>query len=1245
MTRPAIIRADTIDLQDHNSPSAQDHSKSSHSATTPSSNSLAPHQAETIREVTNDAADEQGRSPHVSWEDGNGGNGIDDIHRFADDLVSGPTGSSSRPQSAAADTNDTNFDTKMVQEDALAIAQNGGVSSSDEGDLDGDADDLDDDMMDKISSSPSIEDGGCRPVNAPVAWPRRVSSLPSSLRSSSPSISGSSGTRASSPYPEPLNYTPSPSTYAQLPRALPTAIQHHRLRGEYADTGADDCDTTIDSTAEFFEPHEEHPFAEGSSVRQGRDYVIDERDHEIFYDCNPNSELSSDTTDDETHAQDDDSADYDPSLTVPYEDSFEDDDSAFSLPDDPKYIDSGWAAECLQDAEDIDFEFVYALHTFVATVEGQANATKGDTMVLLDDSNSYWWLVRVVKDSSIGYLPAEHIETPTERLARLNKHRNVDLSATMLGDQAEKKQPTFKSSMRLRRKTVTFTAPTYHDYSDFDDYSTDEDDLDDLFAHQSTTTQQQQQQEQQKKDTRETATTISVIEDDSSEESAKVEPLKPRSNKEVKLVIEPTKVETVEEEDETRTSEDMLDSKTEGPSRSRNGTVRNTDSFFRDETVETKKITLTPNLLRDDNQPRPSQDSATKDAKSRGSLDKLDKELMTDKEKKRTQDKTRKEKEKKPSAIRSFFSRKDRKKNSIDDDDESFGKRSMDTVSESRDSESIEEVASPDKLQRNPSKLQKQMPRTEPSPTRKNSGGSTEKSPTMELAAYLAETRTNDVSNVPPASMRIVDPETQETQELPSNTHVGGDVTRARSSSATGQHKDTDALAKALGRSASTGAEPRVEPRAPRTATTRPMQDLDELESSDDDATPEAEPRTIHGPASDQKSDVASLRPQLPGAFPDSVETTAGPDAFLRASKEQNDHLTESPVQVSPVNATRPPALEIDTSSQEGRSSSEVPSPELVHGDDTPKDSNSSRSGKEPGWDDEKLRAFFDDGEHVRDLLMVVYDKTDVEPAGKDHPVVSGLFREQNAKLAEITTQLDNMLGDWLARKQRLRGTGQNTPNPEEAGPAIGSRRPQRAEVLTGLAGAIQSWMYRLGNLGEASLDKRYLGFTSPSHLAFKSPLSSALGRRRELCELSSSASLIHLISQSRPLARSSPRPQTNQHDVVVVNSTRHLPHLAIFIIITAPLVSSAPVAQLPSITNQQPSSTHDSTVSSPNNYTDLADHVSSARSPLPVPVDDAAALNPTIIPDEDDNDNDRTPRAVSTLKDVIELYTAFKPD
>lgn len=96
-------------------------------------------------------------------------------------------------------------------------------------------------------------------------------------------------------------------------------------------------------------------------------------------------------------------------------------------------------------------------------------------MVLLDDSNSYWWLVRVVKDGSIGYLPAEHIETPTERLARLNKHRNVDLSATMLGDNNEKSKNPLKKAMRRRNaKTVNFGAPTYIDASDVD-YSSDED--------------------------------------------------------------------------------------------------------------------------------------------------------------------------------------------------------------------------------------------------------------------------------------------------------------------------------------------------------------------------------------------------------------------------------------------------------------------------------------------------------------------------------------------------------------------------------------------------------------------------------------------------------------------------------------------------------------------------------------------------------------------------------------------------
>ncbi|KAJ8508415.1 hypothetical protein ONZ45_g9302 [Pleurotus djamor] len=86
--------------------------------------------------------------------------------------------------------------------------------------------------------------------------------------------------------------------------------------------------------------------------------------------------------------------------------------------------------------ESIDFDLVYSLHSFAATVEGQANVVKGDSLFLMDDSNSYWWLVRVLKTQEVGYIPAENIETPFERLARLNKHRNVDLASATDAEKA-----------------------------------------------------------------------------------------------------------------------------------------------------------------------------------------------------------------------------------------------------------------------------------------------------------------------------------------------------------------------------------------------------------------------------------------------------------------------------------------------------------------------------------------------------------------------------------------------------------------------------------------------------------------------------------------------------------------------------------------------------------------------------------------------------------------------------------------
>jgi hypothetical protein len=537
----------------------------------------------------------------------------------------------------------------------------------------------------------------------------------------------------------------------------------------------------------------------------------------------------------------------------------------------------------------------------------------------------------------------------------------------MLGDQTAKSKNSFKS-IRKRWKSVTFSEPTYVDYTG-GDYSSDEDDIDELFGPDVSAQKEDEQQQQQKQQQEQQSSQQAVGETEITDEGANVAPLRTRSLSEAK---EETPKEDAVEEGETRNSDEIIEGRVDGPSRSRNGTLRNTDSFFKDDTVETKKISLTPNLLRDDGASRPSSDStASKDTKTRPSLDsKMEKELVSDKESKKKskdKDKDKKSKDKKPSAIRNFFSKKDKRRTSEDDDGESFGKRSMDVVgAEYRDSEdagAAEDTVSPDKTpSRSPSKLQKHQPRTEPSPTRKITQAAQRKPPQTDIVSQFAETRTNDVSHVPPASMRIVDPETQETREVPSNQQQS-----------TSSREEPRSLAKS--------PLPRTGPESQKTVQARQRMDLDDSDSS------EAEEAILESaaPTSDG-DDGGPLRPQLPGAFPDSYQTTATASSEQTVTRQDRERLSESPVEVSPVSPAHPPGLMSDSPTRES------PSPDLGG---TPQQT----------WDDTKLRAFFDEGEHVRDLLAVVYDTSDVEHTGHhDHPLVNGLFREQNAKLAEITT-------------------------------------------------------------------------------------------------------------------------------------------------------------------------------------------------------------------------------------------------
>lgn len=409
---------DTLDLQDHDAPSAKDHTKQPTHPSPFGYGPAAPHQQQALRHAEHEASQQQHTSPRGSEDRPSGGFHAD--QHFYDDL------------------DDDREDDHMTSQNGINGNGYHGQDLDDGGAGDShDEEDMDDDLMDKISSSPSIEDGK---YSLPI-WPKRVDSV--DLGASPASPTPSRGCHSSSPFSVTPDHFPLYPTHAVHPAS------HH---GEYSNQNIVDTDGHLNSDP----PDEEYGTPEDPMVMTSdpiatiQYYNIPLSESQEFrrYLLPTHDPLLDDAIesyeDDFVYEENEDDWEDEASYLPYFASSSDDDTEDFNFSLDDRFVDSGWGGECLREIEDIDFEFVYALHTFVATVEGQANATKGDTMVLLDDSNSYWWLVRVVKDGSIGkhssgirclksltcpgYLPAEHIETPTERLARLNKHRNVDVS-------------------------------------------------------------------------------------------------------------------------------------------------------------------------------------------------------------------------------------------------------------------------------------------------------------------------------------------------------------------------------------------------------------------------------------------------------------------------------------------------------------------------------------------------------------------------------------------------------------------------------------------------------------------------------------------------------------------------------------------------------------------------------------------------------------------------------------------------
>ena len=176
------------------------------------------------------------------------------------------------------------------------------------------------------------------------------------------------------------------------------------------------------------------------------------------------------------------------------------------------------------------------------------------------------------------------------------------------------------------------------------------------------------------------------------------------------------------------------------------------------------------------------------------------------------------------------------------------------------------------------------------------------------------------------------------------------------------------------------------------------------------------------------------------------------PRLITPAAEQHRERLSESPIEVSPIEPpqnlksklSHPPTLMVDTSSNsEQRSISPVSptsssSPSLVDADaatpneaeelTNPTASSPHADAPTPStarsmstWSDASLRTYMDNDEDIRDLLIIVHDKSNVTPAGPDHPITGQLFGAEKGRLAEMQSTLDSMLTNWLAKKSQTR--------------------------------------------------------------------------------------------------------------------------------------------------------------------------------------------------------------------------------
>lgn len=653
-----------------------------------------------------------------------------------------------------------------------------------------------------------------------------------------------------------------------------------------------------------------------------------------------------------------------------------------------------------------------------------------------------WRATRFTDTRPSGYLPAEHIETPTERLARLNKHRNTDvclqpigkartrakanpdksqLAAQMLSDTSEKSKNPLKKAMRRRNaKMVQFTAPTYYEASE-PEWSDEEED-----------------HEGNDQDAKQVAEARQTGEDDARNAAANGS----TANGATGQIAANGASETIKDALVTSDASEKIDSEQVSldangsyhlserlfkrfsadfhPSPdavvvAKNGRIRNTDSFFKDDNVEPRKIILTPTMLRDQesstgDSPRTSESQSEASAAIQETFDQLDKATSPTSDKFKDEKKKR---EKKPGMLSGLFKRKEKK---IKVDEAAGG-----TVRSSKDGESLL-----DSLTVSPAETGNTSPREKsPQATKKPGGNKLVKSPPASSApSNVASTTASGFSSglsSPPNGVAKPAPLSTNAPVLhasASNQSLNGGQ-RGLAPVADANAANTQGLRVATGGSPTDKKEGGIlsplsnllpqsdQPKKEKLKKAKQRIDLDV------DSSPERETESPNGSSRFGSYGNSSRHDSGRGSGRAADDTVSPVEQEHSGFDSAGRRRADSPVSRSPSPTVQTPQTESEVEPKTSTAaSSTVP-------DHHANLSNGSEYSADNQIDDEALRTYLDESalSDVRDLLIRVHDRTEVVPLPDDHPTMLELgYHTMEKRLDAMSAELDSMMHAYLAR-------------------------------------------------------------------------------------------------------------------------------------------------------------------------------------------------------------------------------------